>query len=310
MGSNIEKRRMKKLQSAHILKMMYFGDPNHEWVCLVSGQELIVYTKSFTTGEIVERWHGQFDHIREIPNIKKFMNSLGFVGSIDANGTSITDKWRSHELGNFKDVYSYKTIFEFMCTMIYHQDTHHDKTSDVKKSTEIFTLSDIEPEYYPWFLKSQENFNKFCDYVGLKNLKYKTFLKHLQDPNAPSIHECKWVKELCPVVGPLMRSEVNYIRKEWYAGKGDTLKEFCEYYGNHYNTIPAHIKKVVKNLSTEKRKKIIEARRIKKAVSHMKVLATLRTKPTTKSITMKEFDIKMNKSIGYTTRMNGIVSAA
>ncbi|MDP7159181.1 MAG: hypothetical protein QF855_01095, partial [Candidatus Pacebacteria bacterium] len=77
MGSNIEKRRMKKLQSAHILKMMYFGDPNHEWVCLVSGQKLIVYTKSFTTGEIVERWHGQFDHIREIPNIKKFMNSLG-----------------------------------------------------------------------------------------------------------------------------------------------------------------------------------------------------------------------------------------
>tara|TARA_Y100000310_G_scaffold111797_1_gene110209 strand:- start:107 stop:1006 length:900 start_codon:yes stop_codon:yes gene_type:complete len=293
MSENIERREKKKKLNEKILKMMYYGDPNAEWKCLISGKKLVVYTKNFITGEIEKRWHGQFDHTRESPG----------GGSIDKNGTKIQDKWRGSELSLLKDKDAYLRIFEFMNTIVMHHDTHHDKTSDVKRSSKTFTLNDHEPENYPWFLKSQENFNKFCDYVGLKNLKYKIFLKHLQDPEAPSIYKCEWVKDILPVIGPLFPKDIKYIQKQWYTGKEDTTTAFCKYYAKHYNTSEGWIKKVIENCSTEKRDERIKERQTKSDQQWMDRYWKLKEKRTRK-ITMSDFDRRNNIYVGFTSKVN------
>ena len=298
MSENIERRKKIKDLNGKIVKMMMYGNPKAPYTCLVEGPDkrLEVINENYITGELEERFWGEIDHTKEIAG----------GGSIDKFGTPISDKLRGINFFTGTEGATL-AILEFMCCRIVSKEVHHDKTSDVQRSKVPFTMSDVPPEHYPWFLKSSKNFYKFCKYANLENLNYKIFLKHLHDASAPPINECEWVKDILPVIANLTKSQVAYIGKQYREGTIETDKEFKEYYAKHFNTTVHTIKKIIKG--KKRNPKTIELRQKKIDQRWMKRFDNLVAKRKTK-ITMSDFDKRNNIYVGFTSKVNRRLSAA
>jgi hypothetical protein len=290
--SNIKRRKEVKDLNAGIVKMMMYGNPEVPYTCLVEGTSKIleVINENHITGELEERIWFQIDHTRELPG----------GGSMDKFGTPISDKLRSCILSAGTES-AILAILEIMCCRILSMEAHHDKTSDVQRSKVSFTIADVTPDTYPWFLKSSKNFYRFCKYVNLENLNYKIFMKHLHDASAPPINECEWVKDILPVIANLTKSQAIYIGKQYREGIIESDKEFKEYYARKYNTTEYTITTIIKD--KKRNPKTMELRQKKTDQRYMKKYVSLqRNRKAT--ITMTDFDKRNNKYVGFTSKIN------
>jgi hypothetical protein len=295
--SNIKRRKEIKDLNAGIVKMMMYGNPEVPYTCLVEGKEKVleVINENHITGELEERCWFDIDHTKEIAG----------GGSIDKFGAPISDKLRSTILSSGTEN-AILAIIELMCCRFVSKEVHHDKTSDVRRSKVPFTMSDVPPEHYPWFLKSSKNFYSFCKYANLENLNYKTFLNHLHDASAPPINECEWVKDILPVIANLTKSQVTYIGKQYREGIIESDKEFKEYYARKYNTTEHTIKTIIKD--KKRNPKTIELRQKKTDQRWMNAFKKLKDNRTMR-ITMSDFDRRNNKYVGFTSKVNRRLAA-
>jgi hypothetical protein len=185
-----------KNENLPLLQLMYMGSYETPLACLISGSPAFVSVPDFVTGHDKIRFSVDFNHIRQKASGLKHSGH-----SIDKDQSSPSALFREQIFHQNK-----MALLEFMTIMPVSTQYHSYISQDSAKGD--ITLTNFKPEYWPWILKSKENFNDFCLEVKMTGLGYEWFIDHLSKVDYPSIHKRVSFQRLS--TGPITPSVTAY----------------------------------------------------------------------------------------------------
>ena len=162
-----------------ILRYMYMGDPTTEICCMIDGSPAFVEVPDYVTGKPKRRFRLDFNHIRQEMTER-------------VNAGMSKDKGRRLPSGLFREVrfdsadHRLAWTIEFMTIMPVSTEQHSYISQD--SSLGNITLKSFPKFTWPWVLKSEKNFQKFCRDLKISGLDYSEFIDHLSDIHHDPLH--------------------------------------------------------------------------------------------------------------------------
>lgn len=156
-----------------LLQYLYHGDELQPLSCLLSGLPGWIDFPCLVNSKPKQRFNIDFNHIRQRKNPNRVA------------GNSV-DKGAKAPSSIFREIYLSKSPYdlaEFLCIMPISQEYHSYITQD--SAIGDITLLNFPASSWPWFLKTQSNFDNIKQY-GL-SINYTSFIDHLSDISHDSI---------------------------------------------------------------------------------------------------------------------------
>ncbi len=176
------------------LQYIYNGNMYEPLKCLLSDSPGWVDFPCLVNGVAKQRFNIDFNHIRQEQG-----------GSRIAGKSKDKLKYDPSQLFRYYDVTKKAPVLlEFMCIMPISQEYHRYITQD--SAIGHITLPNFQQKHWPWFLKSEANFNNCMNTFKISGITYTWFVDHLSDINNPSIHNRLTVKQTAvatPIPPPL-----------------------------------------------------------------------------------------------------------
>jgi hypothetical protein len=170
------RKAMFKNQNIPVLQMIYQGSETNTMSCAISQTPAWIQWPDLIKSTPKQRFNIDFNHIRQ-------------RASLSRHGGDSVDKARYEPSALFRqttlntDLYS---LMEFMTCMPVSREYHRYITQDSAMSD--ITLQNYKQEYWPWALKSKENYEQVRTKYNLP-VDYEWLIDHLSNIDYPSIRQ-------------------------------------------------------------------------------------------------------------------------
>jgi hypothetical protein len=165
-ASEIRKAEIKN-HNLPILQHWFHGNKKTTLKCLITKISGFTKFPDIVTGQQKQRFILDFNHIRQ-----KLAKITHCGISIDKGKYGPSDIIRSFRLDEKPC-----ELIEMMTTMPIHCMYHSFISQDSQKAN--ITLNNFKKSWWPWGLKNEGNFNKFCKEYSIENLNYYKFINAL-----------------------------------------------------------------------------------------------------------------------------------
>lgn len=163
-----------------ILQEWYNGKPYQPLKCLITKEIGFYEFADIATNQPKQRFTCDFNHIRQIQD-----GGCRSGVSVDKRNYDPSMIIRSVRLD---DSSKKLDLIEMMTTMTLNKQIHGFVSQDSAKSH--ITLSNFQPAWWPWGLKSSTNFYKFAKKYDIADIDYDKFIDMLDNIDKPSVEVC------------------------------------------------------------------------------------------------------------------------
>jgi hypothetical protein len=160
---------------------MYNGNPVKPLQCVITGEPAFIEFKDIVTKKNKLRFRLDFNHIRQKSNDLRTAGA-----SLDKSDKPPSGYFRDIRLDR-GDMPARLALLEFMTIMPISAEVHHYISQDSQKGD--ITLENFDKKFWPWVLKSEKNYNKFCGDYNLDGIGYENFIEHLSNIDNHPLHK-------------------------------------------------------------------------------------------------------------------------
>lgn len=173
--SEVSKAKFKN-QNIPVLQLIYQGSEESTLSCSISQTPAWTQWPDLVKGIPKQRFNIDFNHIRQRASLSRQGGD-----SVDKSHHEPSAVFRQTPLSTRKDA-----LMEFLCCMPVNREYHRYITQDSAMSN--ITLLNYRQEYWPWALKSKQNYDQVREKYSLP-VEYEWLIDHLSNIEYPSIRE-------------------------------------------------------------------------------------------------------------------------